>query len=98
MSTKNASICLFGHRLKVNVWFMKYLCNTDYSQELPSRFRKEMVEAMLRRSQRSDSRIHLAEVERVLTNIGASDKISQDELLEIFHGDGVDVKQMIMYL
>eukprot|EP00815_Leptocylindrus_aporus_P003630 CAMPEP_0116066664 /NCGR_PEP_ID=MMETSP0322-20121206/10526_1 /TAXON_ID=163516 /ORGANISM="Leptocylindrus danicus var. apora, Strain B651" /LENGTH=92 /DNA_ID=CAMNT_0003553279 /DNA_START=141 /DNA_END=419 /DNA_ORIENTATION=- len=70
----------------------------NYSQELPSRFRKEMVEAMLRRSQRSDSRIHLAEVERVLTNIGASDKISQDELLEIFHGDGVDVKQMIMYL
>lgn len=72
---------------------------SDYSQELPSRFRKEMVQAMLRRSQRHDSRIHLEEVRRVLANIGASEKISQEELHEIFHGDdGVDVKQMIMYL
>uniref|UniRef100_A0A7S0PJL1 Calmodulin n=1 Tax=Leptocylindrus aporus TaxID=1398097 RepID=A0A7S0PJL1_9STRA len=71
----------------------------NYSQELPSRFRKEMVQAMLRRSQRHDSRIHLEEVRRVLANIGASEKISQEELHEIFHGDdGVDVKQMIMYL
>ena len=80
-------------------WSHNYTECSDYSQELPSRFRKEMVQAMLRRSQRHDSRIHLEEVRRVLANIGASEKISQEELHEIFHGDdGVDVKQMIMYL
>eukprot|EP00814_Leptocylindrus_danicus_P002913 CAMPEP_0116005266 /NCGR_PEP_ID=MMETSP0321-20121206/1072_1 /TAXON_ID=163516 /ORGANISM="Leptocylindrus danicus var. danicus, Strain B650" /LENGTH=98 /DNA_ID=CAMNT_0003473679 /DNA_START=787 /DNA_END=1083 /DNA_ORIENTATION=+ len=55
----------------------------NYSDELPSRFKKQMIQAMLRRSQRADGRILIQEIERVLDNIGASDRVTKSELEDV---------------
>ena len=59
-----------------------------------------MVQAMLRRSQRADNRIHLTELQRVLSNIGVTEEtISKDDLQELFHGEpAVEVQHMIQFL
>jgi len=42
-----------------------------------------MIQAMLRRSQRADGRILIQEIERVLDNIGASDRVTKSELEDV---------------
>jgi ribosomal protein L20A (L18A) len=58
----------------------------SYSQEMPSRFKKEIVSAA---KERNEEIILIEGLERVLHNIGASHKISRSEMEVIFNELGV---------
>jgi hypothetical protein len=50
---------------------------TSYKMELPSRFRKEMVKAT---DKNKDGMISVEEIEALLKQIGASDKLTRAEI------------------
>ena len=67
-------VCIPIHRFSIN----------SYTQELPSRFKKDVIRAV----KQNDDTIQVESLERVLQNIGASDKISRSELSVIFFEQG----------
>ena len=60
--------------------------NNSYSQEIPSRFKKEIVSVA---KERNEEIILIEGLQRVLHNIGASHKISDSEMELIFNEFGV---------
>eukprot|EP00978_Attheya_sp_CCMP212_P001266 scaffold2617_cov42-Attheya_sp.AAC.3 len=60
---------------------------TNYTQTLPSRFLKEVLAAT---DSNKDGLITVEELEQLLNRINASDKMSQDDLNDIFAELGVD--------
>ncbi|EEC50550.1 predicted protein [Phaeodactylum tricornutum CCAP 1055/1] len=57
----------------------------NYTQELPSRFKKDIVRAA---SQDRESIIALQDVQRVLQNIGADNRLTSEEIRSIFQEIG----------
>jgi Ca2+-binding EF-hand superfamily protein len=57
----------------------------SYTQELPSRFKKDIVRAA---SQDRESIIALQDVQRVLQNIGADNRLTSEEIRSIFQEIG----------
>ena len=67
-------VCIPVHRFSIN----------SYTQELPSRFKKDVIRAV----KQNENMIQVESLERVLQNIGASDKISRSELSVILSEQG----------
>jgi hypothetical protein len=67
--------------------FLTFVSSTySYSQEIPSRFKKEIVSAA---KERNEEIVLMEGLQRVLHNIGASHKISHSEMEVIFNELGV---------
>jgi hypothetical protein len=63
----------------------------SYTQELPTRFKKELLQAASRTSSNTNNdRIVQEGMQRVLANIGASDRVSAAEIKSIFDELGND--------
>ena len=67
-------VCSPIHRLSID----------SYTQELPSRLKKDAIRAV----KQNENMIKVETLERVLQNIGASDKISRSELSVILSEQG----------
>lgn len=59
---------------------ISHLSSFSYTQELPARFKKEIVKAAAFQG----DKVALDGLSRVLNNIGASNKLSQSEIQSIF--------------
>jgi hypothetical protein len=64
----------------------------NYTQELPGRFKKEVIKAATQ-SQECPDRVALDSFSRVLMNIGAEDRLTRREIKSIFEelGDGKEI-------
>jgi hypothetical protein len=64
----------------------------NYTQELPGRFKKEVIKAATQ-SQESDDRVALDSFSRVLMNIGCQNRLTSSEIQSIFEelGNGKEI-------
>lgn len=64
----------------------------NYTQELPGRFKKEVIKAATQ-SQECPDRVALDSFSRVLMNIGAENRLTRHEIKAIFEelGDGKEI-------
>ena len=68
----------------------------SYTQELPTRFKKELLQAACRTSSTDNNdRIVQEGMQRVLANIGASDRVSAAEIKSIFDELGNDKGEIV---
>ena len=65
---------------------------SSYTQELPTRFRKDVFRAAVQEPE--DDHIVLAGMTRVLANIGASDRLSSSEINTIFQELGNEMGEI----
>lgn len=62
-----------------------YLLNCSYTQELPTRFKKEVMSAASFANPNHGDCIVVAGIQQVLANIGAQGRVSNSEIETIFH-------------
>jgi hypothetical protein len=72
-----------------------FLLTYSYTQEIPSRFKKDILSAAKKAAKKDETdRVALEGMQRVLANINMQDKISAQEMDMIFHEMGGECRMI----
>jgi len=68
--------------------------SVHYTQEIPTRFKKDLVKAAVASSKSTSSNVKLEGMQNLLANIGAKDRVSNNDLQTIFAENANEVGEM----